>query len=1105
MKTRFIFLFAAMALLAGCAKEEKAPMANENKEGVTVLQVGLPSNPTVSSSIDSKTHMGEADTQGKHKVYWSNGDKIRVNGEESVALSGLADDASSATFTINSVLDVPYKVLYPSSIYGSSIYYVNLPAVQEYKSGSFAEGALPMAGYSADGTNITMHHLCAIYKVQILRASTDPDEHDIVAVRFRGRNSEQVSGTFEISYDGHSLGASNGSGGDLEVKVVGRQATSTTTPAVYYIVVPARVYQQGFDVIIQDVQGHIMTKSLEGYQFPEAGHLYPLKAFEFVPTGTEVGIEINSAADFVKFAQDYNAGEYIGQEDLVVSLGQNITFDAESSAEFNATGGIGTKSGEFGTTVDNYFYGVFDGKGYTISGYTASVPLFKYTRSVTVIKNFTMDNSCSLTFTQPSGAEGDFGAVIGYHKGTVENVTVNANLSLAASEGIVQHTALGGIAGNLNNGSIGDCVYGGNITVPAEFSVGAGKKLMIGGIAGYVSNASGTIEDTDFEGTICNEGQVLDVSSQNNAYLIIGGIVGYGLGSIINCETKDNPTVNSAYSADGGASYLKGTIVNKTILAYACAVGGIIGENLTGASVSGCKNYATVVNTLFKKDDANNNGRRLRVGGIAGKNVGTISDSHNFAALTLRSTPFFQYLAGIAAWNTGGSISGCSNSGSLEIAEAGTGSNGPRYAFMGGVIGENDGTSVVSDIHNTSNLTVTSLENTGTVYLRMGGVIGSNLVSIDGRTGRDITNTGNLSVTNANTTKLSAPTSTNDYGLFLGGVVGWTSTAVANVINEGSIDYSCTAAGVGVQYVYLGGIAAKVNAASSVDINKCSNSGNLTFVPDATAPHSGGAVYNHCYLGGIAGYATNANIKGDSSTKCTNSGIVKGGEGVTNQNSTTPDHSFWVGGIVGYLTGSSSVSYCELSGSGQAYNNHWCNRGSSWKTDISSSMYGTPPPSCGGIVGQVAGASGSVIAISNCSVPSTATVWARRGACGGIVGIAQYASVSNCEAAVNIAQGYWNGGIIAAAKETSVSSCNFTGKSVGGSNESGGIVAYLDAGSSITSCNSYATTLTASALNGGIAGASVAGSSITGSHCKTGKAICSDSNYTDGNNNAADL
>ena len=1086
---------AALVMFAlSCSREEIETPAEPEAPVKTTLKIGV--------APELKTYLGTE--TGSRKVYWSNGDQIAVNGVESEALANLADNTLTADFTFEGALTKPYNVIYPASIYTDETH-VTLPAIQDYKAGSFADGMFPMVGYSADG-NPSLSHLCAVLKVSVLRApGNDADTDNLVSVTFKGRNNEQVSGSFTIDYQHATLTGASSGAADQEVKVVKTLATSTSNAAVYFIVVPAGTYN-GFDITVQDTQGHIMTKNKASSATLEAGHLYNLTEFAFVPTGTATGIEISNAEELVAFAQAYNRGDFVGREDLVVTLIDDIDFsEGSANSDFTATRGIGTKKGDFDTEADNYFYGVFNGAGHTISNYAANVPLFKYTRSATVIENFTMDNSCSLSFTQPSDAEGDFGAVVGYHKGLVKNVIINATLSLVAGTSVSQHTAFGGIVGNLNNGTIENCVYGGNIIVPSGFAVNTGKKLMIGGIAAYVSNASGTISGTDFNGTICNEGKVLDNSNQSNPFLIIGGIVGYGQGSISNCKTTDHPTVDSAYSSDGGTTYLQGTIVNKTTVAYCCAVGGIIGENLSSGSVSSCTNNATVLTTFFKDGDENTKGRRLRVGGIAGKNIGSITNSNNYGTLTIRSNPFFQYLGGITGWNTGGTVKGCTNSGNLEIAAAGTGSNGPRYAFFGGAIGENDGTATVSDVNNVAQLELTEVEEIGTCYVRMGGVIGSNFSAIDGGTGKTITNSGNISVTNDNSTKFTTGSGDNDYGFFLGGIVGWTKQGVANATNNGDVTYNCTAAGVGVRYVYLGGVAAKVLASSAVDIDKCSNTGDLTFVPDATAPHSGGAVYNYCYLGGIAGYANNANIKGNSSTKCTNSGIIYGGEGLSNQNTTTPENSFWVGGIVGYLTGSSSISYCELSGNGQSCNNHWCNRGSSWKTSISTSMYTAPPPACGGIVGEVIGTSDSSISISNCSIASTASVSARRGACGGIAGISQYAVISNCAVPVSISKGYWNGGIVAAAYGTSVTSCNYNGSSVAGTNESGGIVGYLDTGSSISSCNSYATSLTTSALYGGLAGSSVSGTTISNSHCKTGKQLCSDTNFTDGGGNAADL
>ena len=109
MKKIFVFAFAAIVLLASCAKEQVAPVAPEN-EGVTVLEVGLPSNPSTASALESKTYMGEADAQNHHKIYWSNGDAISVNKTSSEPLAGITEGSSSATFTFGSALSLPSRL-----------------------------------------------------------------------------------------------------------------------------------------------------------------------------------------------------------------------------------------------------------------------------------------------------------------------------------------------------------------------------------------------------------------------------------------------------------------------------------------------------------------------------------------------------------------------------------------------------------------------------------------------------------------------------------------------------------------------------------------------------------------------------------------------------------------------------------------------------------------------------------------------------------------------------------------------------------------------------------------------------------------------------------
>ena len=108
MKTRYFLLsLAAAGLLASCEKElpELAEQTPDVSDVKTVLSVGI--------DPSTRTYLGEG--EGSHKVYWSNGDQIAVNGVASDELTGLEENAERANFTLNGLLDLPYKIVYPAS------------------------------------------------------------------------------------------------------------------------------------------------------------------------------------------------------------------------------------------------------------------------------------------------------------------------------------------------------------------------------------------------------------------------------------------------------------------------------------------------------------------------------------------------------------------------------------------------------------------------------------------------------------------------------------------------------------------------------------------------------------------------------------------------------------------------------------------------------------------------------------------------------------------------------------------------------------------------------------------------------------------------------
>lgn len=1142
MKTRYFFLLASITgiLAASCAKELNVAEEEiiETPVGQTVLTIGLPDQ--------NKTQMGDGGL-----VYWSNGDQLSLNGTASAELAGLPANSRTATFTWGGIINTPYKLLYPASIYKDASH-ITLPAVQSYRAGGFAENMFPMAGYSADGSSINVNHLCAIVKISIKRETeseaeargAEVDTDNIACVRFRGKNSEKVSGEFEIDYITPALADADGTGTDLEVRVAKSLATSTSTATEYYLVVPAREYTNGFEVVVQDVNNHIMTKGKTGAKTLEAGHLYAMKEFAFAPTETELGIEISSDEELVAFAQDYNNNEYeaLGSQ-LMVTVTSDITFDAESSADFNATGGIGI--------ADNYFNGVFNGNDKTISSLDATVPLFAYTGGGGTVKDLTVDNTCSFTYTHPATSEGNFGAIAGYHKGTLDNVKVAADISLAAVENVAQMTSVGGLVGRATTGKIqNDSEYSGLISTPSGFTTASDNKLIIGGLVGRFTNA-GSVTDSYFKGAISNEAQVPTSANKSDPYLIIGGIVGYigGGGSVTSCETTDD------HADVGGAGVYSselGSIVNKTTISNHSAVGGIVGENYQG-TVSDCTNGAIVFCTIFRASQTG--ARYMKTGGIAGRNDanGTITGCTNNGKVSHRSNPRLQAIGGIAG-NNAGTISGCTNNAVVANYTSGQSVKAGRQVQLGGIVGENT-SSNVSNVHNTGNLEISRVEDGNEIDVCLGGVIGKSSAAINGVSPANITNSGTVLWNTYNTTQLAAANAYN-----LGGVVGYSSQSVQNVKNTGLVQFNWAGTADMAAQARLGGIVGQVTQAvqnventgkvyvnwtgisatsdiqmggvagrAGADIRNATNSGYIQFnhtvnklasdisvggiagyisgngtlkdcLNQTTAAANSGEVYfnidisggggahqNDC-VGGILGSST-SNVTLDN---CDNRGYVHTGRyGSANDN-----NACYLGGVVGYLGGASSIAHCDNTG------RTYIDMGNNTDNDLTMIL------TDGGIAGVVKGTSSNRISISDCTWNySAGNVGSRRGTCGGIAAYAEYADIDDCD--VNVTYNYYNhviGGIVGWAVQTNISGCRFMGSKITATQGfiTGGIVAKLTSGSVVDGCVNYCydiTTPKATTVRGEIAGISESGTTIQNCHHTGTISICSDSNYTDGGGN----
>jgi len=1004
---KILFPIAMMAtlLVAGCAKDnlvEQKPL----QDGTTVLTaVAAPSVKTV--------------LQDDEKVLWTNGDKINVNGVESAALE-LEEAAATATFRVGSVLSTPYKAVFPASIYKDENT-VTLPAYQTYKAGSFAETASPMAAMSETST-LQFDHLCAVLKLTV---NAGEEHNSIKYVDFYAKGGEQISGDFTLDYENLSLTGASTADADKKVRY-NVSKTLGEEPFVMYIVVPAQAYKEGYTVKVLDREGYYMEQSKKSAQTLYAGEVYELPPFDFEPTETELGVEIAiaSAEELVDFATDYNEGEYANQDLLTVTLSQDITFDAETSADYAATGGIGDET--------NNFNGVFDGKGFSIMSWNSTCPLFAYTGADAVIKDLTIDESCTLTANYADNSQ-YYGAFVGWHSGLLTACHVNAALVASGNWGEAE-PHIGALAGHVEIGAVENCTVNGDVTFDNTLVTG-GKTSYFGGAVGRVSNADGELKGISVKGNVslsAGSTYIAEGSDNlNSAYVNYGGIVGSLAGTCTYC----NLTETDKTFFYGNFVYGSGVApVNNHYRTQ--QVGGIAGEIEKDGVVSYCNNYATVKFNQYNGDvdgEDEDISSYLYGGGIAGQIYGELSNCNMYGSLENRSSCLQQYIGGVAGnVQANASVHFCANEGEeVAAATAGNGYGQARNNNIGGIIGATYSTNL-SNLTNRAGLACTRMNSDTTATLSMGGIVGK-IAATQG----EIDGNGNI----VNYAKIGCNHKHyNTTYTAVGGVVGEAKCSVKGVVNEGSAIYNIDQDGVVYRNIWVGGVVGYANGNLTLTSVENKGTAQIKITQSVAKQH-----YNLC-AGGVLG--TNADDKAVALEQCVNSGSAAFTGGGTN----TRGRSIALGGIVGALTnGGSSISECTNTGclSNDSYNSTngaWTIRESGGCNYI------------GGIAGYLEGAEGDLLEFTDCVNNRTVgtedgvgnasnAIYTFTGTSAGLVGGAKYADIKRCQCTTAISNNRYttSAGLVGALNLSNLEGCTLANSTVKPANSGtacGGIAGY---------------------------------------------------------------
>jgi hypothetical protein len=243
-------------------------------------------------------------------------------------------------------------------------------------------------------------------------------------------------------------------------------------------------------------------------------------------------------------------------------------------ADINLSEYTGLEFNVIGTS-GNPFTGVFDGNGHTISNFTRTGYVGSGPRTPALFRFIDDPNAeiRDLTLLEPN---------------------------VAIPEPIL---GIGSLVGELRNGMIFGCgVEGGRVS---------GGHMGTGGLVGY-----------NYEGVISNCYATCDISEGDWAS---GGLVGHNEGTILNCHSTGGVSASESWGGTGGlVGQNDGTISNCYATGSAQgddSIGGLVARNGPTGTISNC--YTT----------ANVKGSWGYVGGLAGDNGGTISDSYATGAV----------------------------------------------------------------------------------------------------------------------------------------------------------------------------------------------------------------------------------------------------------------------------------------------------------------------------------------------------------------------------------------------------------------------------------------------------------------------------------------
>ncbi len=698
MKTLTKLIMAVVAMVA-------VSCTTDATEDLTANIVGGGETTITLSLEESRTQLGEK-AGNLYPLYWSEGDKISVNGIESNA-AVIESNRPVATFSVSGAVNTPYSIAYPAAPAGQVLFAEKQTHTDNT---TFGSGISTMYAYGENGLSLGLKHLTGILKIGVV------GDAKLTMAQISNANRAPIAGAYSIDFTTGEVTPTADAKPFIEYTFgEGLQLTSKTS--YLHLVVPAGVYEELY-VTLYDEDGGVM------YATVKASDSNPLKAGKLR--------EFNNHINYVPTASLFVIKDKASLLDFA-SQAATLEADALFVADVDMTGEAWTPIQGYSKTVN--------GNGHAIKGLTA--PLFGTTSASirglhlqdVVLKSNDSDAiaglACKVLAT-------DSNTPVIEHCSVSGTLTVdNKNYSPTVAKSLDALT-YGGVVGRVSGVNINGCVS--NVKIDIVQSINSActveSILHLGGIVGRTSiytntvtnevvysnitncTNNGAISSTDATNPKCvfRCGGILGISDETNVIpakidnctnnapitfkevnysgtltIMIGGIVSYSTKlEVYNCTNTKNGKIkivgnsSNLYTA-GIASYSFNIDCKNTTNYGDVETEGVIAENLMVAGVLASPGYADATGErYFYADNLVNYGnidvkmpaKSARIGGVLGRgSQGDVSNSVNHGKVTLApnggDTALTIALGGFEGEGTGdgdaGTFTECVNNGIVTL------------------------------------------------------------------------------------------------------------------------------------------------------------------------------------------------------------------------------------------------------------------------------------------------------------------------------------------------------------------------------------------------------------------------------------------------------